>query len=96
VGLMASLHLILWCVGLIFGLRLLSRSATIVWGVASNRLGIWICIYVVVCLQMMTAVRPIVGASEHFLPQEKQFFLAHWWQTLGASAGNKESSRLPY
>ena len=82
VPLMGALHLLLWAVGLGFGLRLLAKSAVIAWGGASSRLGIWTLIYVLVCLQMMTAVRPIVGASSHFLPTEKQFFLAHWWNVM--------------
>jgi hypothetical protein len=86
VALMAALHLLLWTVAIGFGLRLLSRSAVMVWSGASSRLGLWVCIYVLVCLQMMTAVRPIVGTSEHFLPQKKQFFLTHWMHVLGVGA----------
>jgi len=85
VALMACLHLFLWCVALSFGLRLLSKTAVIAWGGATSKLGAWTCIYVLVCLQMMTAVRPIVGTSERFLPQEKQFFLAHWMRVLGGA-----------
>jgi hypothetical protein len=83
VALMTTLHLGLWTVAIGFGLRFLSRSAAVVWSAASSRIGLWICIYVLVCLQMMTAVRPIIGKSETFFPQEKQFFLAHWAQVLG-------------
>jgi hypothetical protein len=86
VALMTVLHIVLWTMALGFGLRLLSRAATIAWSGASTRLGAWTCIYVLVCLQMMTAVRPIVGTSDHFLPQEKQFFLAHWFHVIGIEA----------
>jgi hypothetical protein len=85
VAFMACLHIVLWLVALGFGLRLLSRSAIIAWRGASSRLGVWACIYVLVCLQMMTAMRPIVGASPTLLPTEKQFFLAHWMHILGGS-----------
>jgi len=90
VALMAALHLLLWIVALCFGLRLLARSSVLVWTGATSRLGVWVVIYVIVCLQMMTAVRPIVGRSENLLPKEKQFFFAHWMQVLGTAgqAGN--------
>jgi hypothetical protein len=87
VALMATLHILLWIVALGFGLRLLSKSAVIAWSGASSKLGVWTCIYVLVCLQMMTAVRPIVGRADTFLPTEKQFFLAHWARVIGGSAG---------
>jgi hypothetical protein len=82
VSLMTVLHIVLWMLTVGFGLRLLSRSTQIAWSGASNRLGAWVCIYVLVCLQMMTAVRPIIGTSEHFFPQEKQFFFSHWLEVI--------------
>jgi hypothetical protein len=74
VALMAALHLIFWGIALGFGLRLI--------GGGSRTSKVWIGIYIVVCLQMMTALRPIVGKSATFLPTEKQFFLAHMAETL--------------
>ena len=88
VAFMGTLHLILWAVAIGFGLRLLARCSALAWGAVSGRLGLWACIYVVVCLQMMTAVRPIVGKSDTFLPTEKKFFLAHWVEVLGKSGGS--------
>ncbi len=38
---------------------------------------VWMILYVVVCLQMMTSLRPIIGASDSFLPKEKSFPHAH-------------------
>jgi len=85
VGFIATLHLVLWAVALWFGLRLLSNAAAKVWGPVSGRLGLWTCLYVVVCLQMMTALRPIIDETKtgSFLPQEKMFFLQHFGQTIG-------------
>lgn len=88
VALMACLHIFLWVVALSFGLRLLTKTAVIAWDGATSKLGMWMCIYVLVCLQMMTAVRPIIGKSESFLPQEKQFFLAHWTRVVGGGFGS--------
>lgn len=83
VAFMGALHLLLWVVSVGFGLRLLGHSAGIAWGSVSGRLGLWACIYIVVCLQMMTSLRPIIGAADTFFPQEKQFFLAHWFSVMG-------------
>ena len=74
VALMAALHLIFWAIALAFGLRLI--------GGGSRTSKVWIAIYIVVCLQMMTALRPIVGKTETLLPTEKKFFLAHMVETL--------------
>ncbi len=41
-------------------------------------------IFVLVVLQMTTALRPIVGQAEAFLPQEKRFFLSHWLDSMKA------------
>jgi hypothetical protein len=42
---------------------------------------------------MTTALRPILGTSDHWLPQEKKFFAAHWIENLfGKEAFNSESS----
>lgn len=78
VALMAVLHLVFWAISLGFGLRLIGRSS------GSRTTRVWIAIYVVVCLQMITALRPIVGFAPTFLPTEKKFFLAHMVETLTA------------
>lgn len=82
IALMAVLHLAFWSVGLLAGLRLLVRGANL------NRIGkkgnivIWIVIYILVSLQMMTTIRPIVGTASTFLPEQKEFFLTHWANVL--------------
>ncbi len=38
-----------------------------------------------VSLQMTTSLRPILGRSDHFITQEKKFFLEHWGDTAGTS-----------
>lgn len=81
---MGILHLLLWGIAASFGLRFLAQSAAHVSG-SRLRIGAWIAIYVLVSLQMMTTLRPILGPSEHFLPQEKKFFIAHWLETMSAS-----------
>jgi len=90
VALMGFLHLLFWVIALWFGLRLLGKSTTEDRSNARSNLSVWIAIYVVVCLQMMTTLRPIIGKSDHILPAEKKFFLTHMMQVL--SEGPQEST----
>lgn len=82
VAFMATLHLILWAIGISFGLRLVAAMGRLLTGSARSHLKLWGFIFIVVCLQMTTTLRPIVGTSKHFLPGEKKFFLAHWLETM--------------
>lgn len=82
VAFMATLHLILWAIGISFGLRLINAMGRLLTGTARSHLKLWGLIFVVVCLQMVTTLRPIVGTSRDFLPGEKKFFLAHWLETV--------------
>lgn len=82
VAFMAALHLILWAIGISFGLRLVEAMGRLLTGSARSHLKLWGFIFIVVCLQMTTTLRPIVGTSKHFLPVEKKFFLAHWLETM--------------
>ena len=82
VAFMAALHLILWAIGISFGLRLVEAMGRLLTGSARSHLKLWGFIFIVVCLQMTTTLRPIVGTSKHFLPGEKKFFLAHWLETM--------------
>lgn len=82
VALMGTLHLLFWLVGLSFGLRLLGATGAHFGKPARRHLKIWNIIFILVCLQMTTALRPIISKSETFLPNEKKFFVAHWIDTL--------------
>ncbi|MFL6526930.1 MAG: hypothetical protein ACJ8IQ_02405 [Chthoniobacterales bacterium] len=82
IGVIATLHIILWLIAIGFGLRIISAANRWLSGTRRSHTTIWSCIFVFVCLQMMTTLRPIVGKSDRFLPTEKKFFLAHWFDTL--------------
>ena len=86
---MAALHIALWAIGILFGLRLLEAMGHLLGGFARNHLKFWSVIFIVVCLQMMTTLRPIVGRSDRFLPSEKKFFLTHWAETLRSESARK-------
>ena len=47
-------------------------------------------IFLLVVLQMTTALRPIVGMASTFLPTEKKFFVNYWGEVLKASAGERK------
>lgn len=85
VAFMGALHLLFWIIGLLFGLRLIGGINHLPGGTGGGHLKTWSIIFVAVCLQMTTALRPIVGRSDHILPTEKKFFLAHWYDSLGKS-----------
>jgi hypothetical protein len=89
VAFMAALHIGLWAIGIMFGLRLLEAMGHLLGGSARNHLKFWSVIFIVVCLQMMTTLRPIVGTSDRFLPREKKFFLAHWTETVRDESARK-------
>jgi hypothetical protein len=82
VAFIAGLHLVFWAIGIGFGLRLVEAMGRLLSGSTRKHLKLWGLIFVTVCLQMATTLRPIVGASKHFLPSEKKFFLAHWSETM--------------
>ena len=89
VAFMAALHIGLWAIGIMFGLRLLEAMGHLLGRSARTHLKLWSVIFIVVCLQMMTTLRPIVGASDRFLPTEKKFFLTHWAETLRDESAKK-------
>lgn len=81
--LIGALHLAFWAVGAVFALRLLSAMLDFINPIAGKSyLRIWFAVFLLVCLQMTTALRPIVGRSDTVLPTKKLFFLSHWSKNL--------------
>src|ERR1043166_7669528 len=74
-----ALHLLFWGIGICFGLRLLFDGLTYLNANEAGHLNVWAFLFILVCLQMTTTLRPIVGTADTFLPTEKKFFLVHWW-----------------
>ena len=79
---MGFLHLAFWFVSVFFGLRFLEAGFAHSQPRSSAGLNTWIVIFVLVIMQMTTALRPIVGTSSTFLPAEKKFFLSYWGELL--------------
>lgn len=86
VAFIGTLHLLFWLIALWFGLRLLDLLMDFLRVRDRFHLKIWMTIFLLVSLQMSTALRPIVGTSEHLLPGEKKFFMTHWMEILWADA----------
>lgn len=80
---MGTLHLLFWLLSLSFGLRLLGGITRFPSGDRRGGLKSWSLLFILVCLQMTTTLRPIIGRSDHFLPGEKKFFLTYWFESLG-------------
>jgi hypothetical protein len=92
VAFMGALHLMLWAIGISFGLRLIEAMGRLLTGSARSHLKLWGLIFVVVCLQMMTTLRPIIASSKTFFPTEKKFFLANWFDSLNGPAAEKKKT----
>jgi hypothetical protein len=96
IAFMAGLHLALWGIGIGFGLRVIEAMGLLLSGYLRSQLKLWALIFVVVCLQMITTLRPIVGTSPRFLPGEKKFFLAHWFETVTGTDNSKTNQQIGY
>ena len=86
---MGALHLIFWFIATYFGLRFLRAGFVHLSGKPAG-LRMWITIFLLVMVQMTTALRPIVGKADDLLPKEKKFFVKHWIEQL-----EKPTSALP-
>ncbi|HXJ56346.1 MAG TPA: hypothetical protein VNU68_06745 [Verrucomicrobiae bacterium] len=78
---MGALHLMFWAIATYFGVRFLQHGFSHFGGRPAG-LRVWSLIFVLVMIQMTTALRPLVGTADSFLPGEKKFFLSHWVEEL--------------
>lgn len=89
---MGALHLLFWIIGIRFGLRLVDAMGRFLGAASRGHLRIWSVIFVLVCFQMTTTLRPIIAPSKTFLPSEKKFFLANWYEAINST--NEKKSEL--
>jgi hypothetical protein len=78
---MGVLHLVFWLIATYFGLRFLNAGFVL----REDRAGglkVWMVIFLLVMIQMTTALRPLIGTADTFLPKEKRFFLSHWTECM--------------
>ncbi len=79
---MGLLHLVFWLIAMLFGARFMHAGMARLGARSEGAFYFWLCLFVVVALQMTTALRPILGPADRFLPAEKKFFLQHWSDSL--------------
>jgi len=79
---MGALHLVFWFISAFFGLRFLEAGFSHSRARSTAGLNTWIVIFLLVVVQMTTALRPIVGTAETFLPKQKKFFVSYWGECL--------------
>jgi hypothetical protein len=79
---LAPIHLILWAISLFVSQRVLSAGMRH-WKARGGALfGLWITIFLITGLQMMTTLRPMLGPTDRFFDPARKFFLEHWSETL--------------
>ena len=81
VAAMGALHLAFWFISTCFGIRFLNAGFAH-HSHSGDGLKVWIAIFLLVMLQMSTALRPIVGTADTLLPEGKKFFITHWVDCL--------------
>ena len=82
VVMMGALHLVFWFVATCFGWRFLRSGFEHLSAQSGGTLGVWFVLFVLVCLQMTTALRPIIGSAPTAFPTEKKFFISHWMDCI--------------
>src|SRR5215203_1422254 len=78
VAAMGGLHLAFWFIATLFGWKFLRNGFNHLSAKSGGAMYIWFVIFVLLCLEMTTALRAIVGTSNVLLPTEKKCFAAHW------------------
>ena len=79
---MGAMHLAFWFVSCAFGFRFFLSGFEQLNARHLGGIRVWLALFIVVVLQMSTALRPLVGKSDDFLPNEKRFFLKHWLEQV--------------
>jgi hypothetical protein len=79
---MGALHLLFWCIGIGFGLRLIGAMCRLAGAREHAQLRIWMLIFLLVCFKMTATLRPIIAHSDRFFPSEKKFFLSYWFESM--------------
>src|SRR5439155_14748454 len=82
---MGALHLAFLLVSTYFGLRFLNAGFSAHEDRSGGGIRVWMVIFLLVMLQMTTALRPWIGKADTFLPTEKKFFVSHWLDCIKQS-----------
>lgn len=90
---MGALHLGFWFIATCFGIRFVVAGFSHSQARATAGLNTWILIFMLVALQMTTALRPIIGTAETFLPNEKKLFLNYWGECIRSPQSKAENGK---
>lgn len=82
VNFIGALHIAFWWVATLFGLRMLGFVTETRHLPELIHLKVWAVIFVMVSLQMTTALRPLVIPSSRWFPTEKKFFVTYWFENF--------------
>lgn len=95
VTMMGFLHLMFWTVAMYFAAEFFKGGFKAMVVERDNGvLKVWLTVFVVVVLQMSTALRPIIGTADSFLPDEKRFFVGHWFNSFETGVNrNRQNHR---
>lgn len=85
IGFMTVLCLAIWGIAAVFANSFLSRAFSLLGESLTWHFKIWAVIFTLVSLQMVTALRPILGKNNEgaFLPTGKMSFVEHFFNTIG-------------
>ena len=81
-------HLLFWFISTLFGMRVLLKAAGSLKCKNMFYPLFWILIFLITSLQMMTALRPMIGTADTILPKEKMFFMYHWGKLFSETVDN--------
>ncbi|MFA6566608.1 MAG: hypothetical protein WCS96_00200 [Victivallales bacterium] len=81
-------HLVFWLISTLFGMRVLLKAATSLKCKNMFYPLFWILIFLITSLQMMTALRPMIGTADTILPKEKMFFMYNWGKLFSETIDN--------
>jgi hypothetical protein len=89
---MGVLHLLFWFIATAFGLRFLQSGFALTQARSLAGMRTWVIIFVLVVVQLTTALRPLIGTAETLMPTEKMFFLTHWADCLRHGGGSGDAA----
>lgn len=81
-------HLLFWLVSTLFGMRVLLKAASSLKCKNMFYPLFWILIFLITSLQMITALRPMIGTADTILPKEKMFFMYQWGKLFSETIDN--------
>jgi hypothetical protein len=79
---MGFLHLLFGFIAALFGLRFMQAGFSHSQARSKAGFAVWVIIFMLVTIQMTTALRPIIGKADTFIPGQKLFFISHWGQCM--------------